>query len=605
MGGNTIRTLTQAQMHKQFPFAEMLQNQILGFEKIAQHNGTVLLEAPTGTGKTAIGYSFLKAIAKKGTADGRCVYVTPNKTLVQQIKEQHPDVEIAFGKNEFPCLYYGGTENADAVPCSLLVLSGKCGHYVDQETGVARDPACEKCPYYEQTYNAKRSKKILVCTTAFYLFTFLFNKDKWGDASAVVFDEAHAIANTIRHLLSYEISDYRIARAITLLERIQSDQLKALVSFSKTMQRIVKNHAEDDNKIFDVSEIKQLVEKLECVNADKMRSDISTALRLNLVNPRQEMETLKHIEKLALDLRRYIRTFEFALPYGEKQKPLAYAYAHSASEQEAGKVRDKIVVRSYYVHGIIRALYGKRTVAYSATIGDPEAFKMDTGIDFPFYSLPESFPADNTRIYAPTDTPNLAQKKVKRGQRARLLRCIAKVCGAFIHSGARSLFIAPSNEECNQFLKLSAEESLRALTYGNGIPAREAARLFKAGEGDVLVGTTAQYSQGVDLPNQIAPIIFSLRPDYPNPNDPMAQFEYERFGQGVWRLWRWRVMINALQLRGRNIRGKDDIGVSFFCSAQYGEFLFSALPDYLKPAYRGDWTFAECVADAQQLLGKK
>ena len=64
-------------------------------------------------------------------------------------------------------------------------------------------------------------------------------------------------------------------------------------------------------------------------------------------------------------------------------------------------------------------------------------------------------------------------------------------------------------------------------------------------------------------------------------------------------------MINALQLRGRNIRGKDDIGVSFFCSAQYGEFLFSALPDYLKPAYRGDWTFAECVADAQQLLGKK
>ena len=130
----------------------------------------------------------------------------------------------------------------------------------------------------------------------------------------------------------------------------------------------------------------------------------------------------------------------------------------------------------------------------------------------------------------------------------------------------------------------------------------EWAKRFGAGEGDCLVGTTANYGEGVDLPKQIAPVIFCLRPGYPNPFDPQTGFEERRFGKRRWQLWNWRVMIELLQVRGRNIRSETDLGVTFLISQQFRRFAFGSLPEWLKLAYRGEWTFEECIADAEKLL---
>ena len=69
-----------------------------------------------------------------------------------------------------------------------------------------------------------------------------------------------------------------------------------------------------------------------------------------------------------------------------------------------------------------------------------------------------------------------------------------------------------------------------------------------------------------------------------------------------WRLWNWRVMIEALQVRGRNIRGPQDLGVTFFISEQFRRFLFASLPEWLQPAYRGEHTFEEAVTETEELL---
>ena len=143
------------------------------------------------------------------------------------------------------------------------------------------------------------------------------------------------------------------------------------------------------------------------------------------------------------------------------------------------------------------------------------------------------------------------------------------------------------------------------MSYGNGVTAKDAAAAFKDGQGTALVGTEANYAEGLDLPKGIAPVIFDLRPGYPSPYDPMAVFEERRFGNQRWRLWNWRVMVKALQVRGRNVRSEDDLGIIFFMSEQFRRFVFASLPEWLQPSYVGDLSFEDCLKRGEKLLGGK
>src|SRR5580658_7363343 len=51
-----------------------------------EHGQTVtVLEAPVGSGKTDIGYAYLKALEVEGAMN--LFYIVPNKTLVEQVLE--------------------------------------------------------------------------------------------------------------------------------------------------------------------------------------------------------------------------------------------------------------------------------------------------------------------------------------------------------------------------------------------------------------------------------------------------------------------------------------------------------------------------------------
>jgi len=249
----------------------------------------------------------------------------------------------------------------------------------------------------------------------------------------------------------------------------------------------------------------------------------------------------------------------------------------------------------------------------SATIGG-NVFAMETGIESPIVRLKSDFVAENTRIYLPCDTANLAKNERGQGQPGKTMWRIAEACGTLAQHGHRSLVLVVSNEERETFYKIAAEYGLDVRTYGDrstsltaggtGITAREMAVRFRDGDGTVLVGTLAQYGEGYDLPDGIASVIHILRPGYPHPLNPETQFEEERFGSQRWALWQWRVMIEARQGRGRNVRSKKDRGVTVFYSQQFRKFLFASLPEWLQPSYRGERRLEKCVEDMLDLLGR-
>lgn len=603
--------------HQKYP--KILTNQkqqldILSEKYRPGRSNVFIFESPTGSGKTAVEYTIAKAIEE--TQGGPVFIITPNKTLVQQISTLHPDVKVAYGRHEHPCLYYEIKEmlnpryvselyakpnlRADEIPCLTLK---DCPHRVHQVTGDTYENGAFRCPYYQQKFEAKQGG-IVVSTMAFYLFTQLFSKE-FPRPHVLVIDEAHQIARVVRSCLSYEITDYHLGRSSELLEKIEAhDEANQLKAFYKKMIHIIKRKPSRKNTMLDDSELQELIDVLKRINTTALEMQIQQAIKQGKINVKEDRETLKKIEELIHDIWRYLLSFELSLET-EERNPLNYTYAYYKEEKEGKeKAQYRLVIKAYYVAPLIRKILSPFTVAFSATIGDADIYGFETGIRGQFESFGSDFPVENTRIFMPSDTPNLAMKERKKGQPTRILREMVKTCKRFAKKGLRSLVVLVSNAELDKFKMLSQEEGLDSISYGNGISPKDAALSFKEGNGDVLVGTVANYGEGVDLPKQIAPIIFFLRPAYPSPHDPATIFEEKRFRNMRWALWNWRVMMEALQVRGRNIRSAKDLGVTFFISQQFRRFVYASLPHWLSKAYVRDKTFDECVEETEKLLSK-
>jgi len=591
----------QPSIRSSFPRATypvIRENQVTALTFIEKHPDEInILELPTGTGKTAVGYAYLNMRMKLG--NGSCIYMAPTKALVEQVSRMHPEFTSVYGRSEYECLYYPDEKlKADEIPCLQLM---DCPHRVDQETGETMEEGAEPCPYYAAKFRARRSQ-LVVCTVAFYFFAQWYQQ-LWEKLAGVVVDEAHDIAKAIRQCLSFDITDYSLSRSVALLKEIGVEEAAILQKFLNRMIYLVKRKPPHKPTLLDDEEVEKLLAILREVDPKTFTEKIALAIKDGRIDPKKDRETLLKLDGIVRNLSRYMRQLEFSLPI-ENRNPLNFVYAFYREEligQE--KVQYRLVVRAFYVAPVIKRILPKcHTLAYSATIGNPEIFSYDTGIDGNFLSLPSPFAAEKTRVFLPIDTPNLAVKERSRQEPTKVLRRIAKTCYRFAKNGIRSLVVVESNIERDKFVLLCGEEGVNVISYGNGIAPKEAITKFKQGEGDVLVGTSANYGEGIDLPRQLAPVIFFLRPGYPSPEDPSTKFQERRFRKMFWPLTNWRVMLEALQVRGRNIRSDEDLGVTFFISQQFRRFLFASLPEWLQKAYQGNKTFDECVEEAEKLL---
>lgn len=573
-------------------------NQKEALEIIAKQGSSVIFELPTGSGKTAIGYTFLLTLLRAGYR--RLFYAVPTKTLVDQVKQFHPDVKIMYGRNEYECLFYGSRGiSAERVPCTML----ECPHRVDQETGRTEITDVEPCPYLLARYQARQGG-IVVCTFAFYLLSHLFNSEYWPEPDGLVIDEVHDVVKNTRNVLSYEITDFHLARVIALLQEVNANQeAEILDQFLKNMVRIIKHKPASRATLLEDYEIRELMDIFVLVNSREMIRKIRAAVKERIIDPFERREIIEKAQIIGRDLNRYLHSMEYSLTTSQRHA-LNYAYAYYEKERdESRRVQYRLSVKVHSVAPLIKKVLSPFTVAYSATVGDARILSWISGIEAPFYTFGSEFPVDNTRVLVPIDTPNLSFKEKGRREPTKTLRRIAKICFRFNRLGVRSLLVVISEKERQRFLTLAKEENVNAVSYGNGVRPREAAVKFKAGEGGVLVGTVANYGEGIDLPKGIAPLIFFLRPSRPHPDDPATIFEQRRFGGQCWAIWNWEAMLQVLQVRGRDVRGPEDLGVTIFVSQQFRKFIPAALPDWLQGAYRGSLTLEQCLDETKQMLG--
>lgn len=616
-----MQGITLTGMERNFPYPRPRTVQVDALRHIVEADRGVLLEIPTGEGKTGIGVAALQAASEQG--EGLVMYVTPSKVQLEQVREVIGPRRCLplLGRAEHPCLYYEDRGmpgvTAQESPCYTL----DCVHRVDQATGQTQEPTAEPCPYFLAKYQARTRAGhdgIIVCTTAGFLTNRLLDS-RWAETPLrlVVFDEVHRLATVARGVFEYTMTDYHLGRAVALLRDVLGARkaARAVSRFRAAFMRIARRRNSHTHNLLTEEQISQLLALLEELDEKDILNRLQTAVRGGQIDSVEQKTELKLIENLARNIPRFRRGLAYSLPDEEEGRgPLNYivAFYYSREDPEFAqtgrRVRYYLTIKPYFVAGLIRKACGTGgIVGMSATIGNPQILGYETGFRrLPFHSFGSNFPIGRTAIYLPTDAPNLAMRVRRRQDLNRTLRRIVKAALEFARRGHRSLVVVVSDEERRKFLSFAQEAGLEAVSYGdNGVTARQAATAFKEGQGQVLVGTTAQYGEGVDLPDGLAPVIFFLRPGYPRPDDPQAQFEQRRFSQGhCWALWKWRVMIQALQVRGRNVRTARDLGVCFFMSAQFREFLYASLPEWLQPAYKGNLAMEAAAEDALKVLGQ-
>lgn len=591
-----------------------------------------IFEIPTGHGKSPLGM----AIALNGAADGReAYYVTPTKAQVEQIGTMFPNhTSIAFGRGEYRCLYYVGKTDeyvsAQDSPCRMICRTKRCVHEVDMATGRTIGENAEPCPYYLAKYRAlvaPQRNKIPVVTTAFFLMNRMmmrFNVEEGEDEErngiCAVIDEAHNLPKIARGIYEFTLTDHTLEKAEAALKKFLPDQAKIVQRFRINFMRMARRKRPStgkhrEYKLLEDEEIGELMDLLEEFNRGAVERAVSSAMSDGALDPTRNREEIKLLENLVRNIPAFVRSLKYSLEDttnpDKPRKPLNYVVAfHYKKYEEDGtltrkKARHYLTIKAYYVVPLISRIIGEgaKVTAMSATIGNPSIFGYETGFKMPFTSFPSNFDAQKTMVIMPTDTPNLSSKFARRDDPKKARRMVLDGIERFFEHGKRSLILVNSEDERQTYMRDAVKRGIYAVTYTDEMPAREVAMRFREGDGDVLIGTDAQYGEGLDLPGGICPVIWFIRPGYQRPDDPMTQFEEKRFPQShCWSLWQYRVMIKALQARGRNIRTAEDLGVSIFVSQQFHKFLYGALPEWLKPSYRGKLALDEAIDEALKLL---
>ena len=137
----------------------------------------VILDAPTGSGKSLVAMSIAKLIG------GRTYYIVGTKDLQEQLLRDFPFLAILKGRNNFKCLL----KKVSCDQCMYSYIKKPC-------------PRKEECPYYIHKEKAKQSKYVV-----WNYSMFLTNQTFVGDfppADLLICDEAHLLEGALMSFIN-------------------------------------------------------------------------------------------------------------------------------------------------------------------------------------------------------------------------------------------------------------------------------------------------------------------------------------------------------------------------------------------------------------------
>ena len=521
------------------PFASFRSHQTETIEKLmASKKKFLLLQAPTGAGKTLLACAFQRLTKAKA------LYVPVTKSLQAQfmsdfsrLSNKTPYASELKGRQNYPTRLY--PKRFPHIHTGLCTKKRErhCRWCCRGDCGGDDKCLAEKDCLYERAKKQALASQV-ACVNTSLLLTEANFVGRFSGWELVVLDEADCLEGELMGFIEISISGRLIERLHLTPPRFKTKE-EAWIDW-------IGNQA-----------LPRLSSRL---------LELQSAYGVQELREEEELQRLEH-------------KLQFAL----REIPQA-KWVLQAEDWERGPWAFKPVFVSRYAdHQLWR--HGKKFLLMSATILSPQQMVRDLGIpegEWDFVDLPSNFPASRRPIFA-LNGPNINYKN-EAVSRPATIRLLDKVLAR--HTSDRVL-VHTVSYSLSQIILNTSKHKERMLSYSSSSGRQGALDKFRNGPADAIL-VACSMTRGLDLAYGAARCAVIVKVPYPSLGD--NQVSARLYASKVGRSWyAVNTVREIVQASGRVMRAVDDYATTYILDGEFSrlykewKFLF---PEWWRAALR-------------------
>lgn len=496
-----------------------------------QYTDVVMLQAPTGTGKSLI------AEAVRRLEGGTSIYACTTKALQDQFLRDFPYAKVIKGRSNY--LTESGMLDGfgNAAPSHYRYSSITCADC----TFRSEDDSCRwcstrsLCPYVVARTRAEQAELAVLNTS--YLFTVASKVGKSGflDRDLAILDEGDLLESELLGHIEVEISNRRMA-----LMNLEPPKFK-------TKEASWKEWVDADA----IPAVRDYIRSLPNPNDPTTNAD-------NIREFRSVNELLDRLGSLSIEL-----------PNG------GWVYD--------GYDRGDCIFRPIKVGkfgGRLLWPIARKFLIMSATILSADLMAEELGLtgSYELVDVPSNFPIENRKI----NVVPIADMSYKNRDQA-WPDMVKGVQGVLNRHPDERILVHTVSYELGKYLHDELDATSRlVLTYASSGDKASVLQAYKDTEGSVLIAPSMD--RGIDLPGDLCRVQVVAKIPFPNIKDKRINARmYAAGGKGWYNMQTVRTLI---QMCGRGVRSADDWAVTYILDSQFGDNLWKA--KYLFPKWYTD-----------------
>jgi Rad3-related DNA helicase len=630
-----------------FPHNKFRNNQDSVIKKIceAYNSGykNIILEAPTGFGKSAIAITIARTL-------GSSYICTATKDLQTQYSRDYQFLRVAKGKANFLCRVkedfvksdkylcpscnskteieckhtscdYGpclSDESMEGTGCKyrtfindykidnkgkenehIFISNDKIKSYKNEYSNWIHlqnfnNPLeWNPCYYFDQLFQALKASHSIFNYSIF--LSLLSNKNMMQQRDLLVLDEAHLLETEIVKFRGLSISKKRWRRYIHDFKMIDHGYdmhgwLEFLINLERTIlvsigyESLVHSLVKERKVKYGYdSTTKSKTRNKRIVSASELfEDDASLELNIKSENGKNFDVDKELLIDIVQDIDKLTRTINNIL-----SNPNNWIVSEVQKENyDVNRVELKPLDPSKYIKAIIEKC--PKTLIMSATILNNKTFEKNLGLDSEdnstqFIQIQSDFPVENRPIFPLSveylNFSNLQQMTVK----SKISRAIDNIM--HIHSNDKGIIHTSSYEQLNFIQEnLSKTNSRRLILTDPEIERDEVIREHAESKKPTVLISPSLHT-GLDLKDQLSRFQIITKVPYPNIADKWTS-EKRKLNK-EW--YYWQTALRLVQAYGRSIRSKDDWAKTYVLDSAFNYFVkvnYNILPKWFLSAIR-------------------
>ena len=587
----------------------------------------IILEAPTGFGKSAIAITIARTL-------GSSYICTATKDLQSQYSRDYQFLKIAKGKSNFLCRvkedfvesgkYLCSSCNSktdleckhtscDYGPClsdesmegsgckyrtfindykidnkgkeneKIFIVGDKIQNYKNEYANwihiqnFSNPRQWNPCYYFDQLFQALRASHSIFNYSIF--LSLLSKKSMMQQRDLLVLDEAHLLETEIVKFRGLSISKKRWRRYIHDFKMIDhgydmNGWLEFLINLERTILVLIGYESlahslvkERKEKYGYDSAKKSTTRNKRIVSASELfEDDASLELNIRTENGKNLDVDKELLIDIVQDIDKLTRTINNIL-----SNPNNWIVSEVHKENyDITRVDLKPLDPSKYIKAVVEKC--PKTLIMSATILNEKTFERNLGLSSEdnstkFIQIQSDFPIENRPIFPLSveylNFSNLQQMDVK----AKISRAIDNIM--HIHSNDKGIIHTSSYEQLN-FIKdnLSKTNSRRLILTDPEIERDEVIREHSESKKPTVLISPSLHT-GLDLKDNLSRFQIITKVPYPNISDKWTS-EKRKINE-EW--YYWQTALRLVQAYGRSIRSKDDWAKTYVLDSAFNYFI--------------------------------